>query len=111
MSHELGVLGAGNMAEAIVRGLVAGKRLAPGQIVASDVSPQRREVFGAMGVKAVEDNRMAAKGANTVLLSVKPQMMKGVLNEVGSVLTEATLVVSIAAGVSSGVIERELGEG
>lgn len=111
MSHELGVIGAGNMAEAIVRGLIASKRLAPAQIVASDVSQQRREVFAGMGVKAVDDNRAAAKGAATVLLSVKPQMMKGVLNEVGSVLSEQTLVVSIAAGISSSLIERELGAG
>jgi hypothetical protein len=45
MPHHLAILGAGNMAEAIARGVLRSKLLAPGQVTASDPSPQRRELF------------------------------------------------------------------
>src|SRR4051812_37901656 len=76
MSYELGIIGAGNMAEAIARGVMNKRVLRADQIIAADVSPQRRELFeNELKIKAVEDNLAAARDASVILLSVKPQMM------------------------------------
>lgn len=112
MSIELGILGAGNMAEAIARGVIRSGLLKADQILAADVSPQRRELFvKALGIRAVEDNREVARQARMLLLSVKPQHMKELLGGIGPVASDDVLVISIAAGVSSGFIETHLGGG
>ena len=112
MPHELGIIGAGNMAEAIARSVTASGVIAKEQIVAADVSPARREVFASqIGVKAVEKNEEAVRGARMVLLSVKPQQMKDVLGGIASALSGDALIVSIAAGISSSFIEKNLGGG
>src|SRR5882762_10068077 len=103
MPHELGIVGAGNMAEAIARSVIAGGVIRKEEIVAADVSVGRREVFAKqIGVRAVEKNEEAARGARMILLSVKPQQMKEVLGAIGGVISGQALIVSIAAGISSG---------
>src|SRR5689334_8716195 len=112
MSHQLGIIGAGNMAEAIVRGVVSRNVIPANAIVASDVSGDRRKLFETqLKVKAVEDNLAAARDAEVLLLSIKPQMAQKVLGELGQVVTERTLIVSIMAGIGSGFIEKHLGGG
>jgi len=112
MGHELGIIGAGNMAEAIARSILVKWIVRRDQIIAADVSPARREVFSEqLGVRAVDDNVTAARDARMVLLSVKPQQMKEVLSTIGPVVGAQTLVISIAAGISSSFIERHLGPG
>jgi pyrroline-5-carboxylate reductase len=110
MAHELGIVGAGNMAEAITRGVLRAGLIAPGQIVAADVSPRRRELFAdELHVRVVEQATDAARGARVLLLSVKPQQMKDALAALGAAVDPAALIVSIAAGISTGFIERSLG--
>jgi len=112
MSYELGVVGAGNMAEAIVRGVLTAKVLGANQIIVADVSAQRREAFqNGLGIRAVDDNAEAARESRMVLLSVKPQQAAGAMAGMGQVMSADTLVVSIMAGVSSAAIERHLGAG
>jgi pyrroline-5-carboxylate reductase len=112
MSYELGIIGAGNMAEAIARGVMNKNVLRADQMIAADVSPQRRELFeGQLKIKAVEDNLAAAREAKTLLLSVKPQHMAAALAGIGEVIGEQTLIISIAAGISSAFIEKHLGSG
>ena len=108
--YELAVIGAGNMAEAIVRGVINGGLLRPEQIVAADVSPERRSLFEReLKVRAVDQNADAARSARAVLLSVKPQQMADALAGLGTVLSPEALVISIAAGISTSFIERHLG--
>jgi pyrroline-5-carboxylate reductase len=112
MSYDLGIIGAGNMAEAIVRGAIGSGVLAPGQMLASDVSADRRELFErALGVRAMEDNVEAARQCRMLLLSVKPQQMQSALAGIGQAIAGDTLIISIAAGISTGYIERALGGG
>src|SRR6478672_10891912 len=106
-THSLGILGAGNMAEAIARGVTRAGLFTPAQIVASDPSSQRRELFQReLNIRSTEDNRDAVRGADIVLLSVKPQTMADVLGGLASDLRDDALIVSIAAGISTGFIER-----
>jgi len=111
MSYHLGIIGAGNMAEAIVRGVLRGKVLAPGQIIAADVSPARRELFASeLGVTAVPTNaEVLQQKPRCLLLSVKPQQMAGVLHELSPELPVDTLIISIAAGISASFIAEHLG--
>lgn len=111
MAYSLGIIGAGNMAEAIVRGILASRELPAEQIIAADISPQRRDVFQKqLAIRTVEDNAEVVKQAKTILLSTKPQQMQQVLEGLRPVLASDTLVISIAAGISTGFIERSLGE-
>lgn len=105
----LGLIGAGNMAEAIVRAAIAREVARPSDIIVSDPTKSRRELFSGMGVAATADNRDVARRAKTLLLSCKPQQMKDILVEIESDLSPDTLVVSIAAGVSTQIIRRHLG--
>lgn len=112
MTHELAIIGAGVMAEAIARGIVSAGILKPAQIVAADVSPQRRVLFNSqLHINAVETGAHAVAGAGTVLLSVKPYQMEAVLRDLSPAMEEQSLVISIAAGISSTFIEKTLGRG
>lgn len=96
------------MAEAIVRGLLRAGRV-PRDIRAADPSQERRALFASLGVTVVE--RIAdLVGSDVLLLSVKPQVMGDVLRELRDVASTDTLIVSIAAGISTARIERALGE-
>jgi pyrroline-5-carboxylate reductase len=109
MSYELGIIGAGQMAEAIVRGLLRSGLYRPEQLIAADVADVRRKLFAdELGVKAVTENADAARDARVLLLSVKPYQMAEVLAGIGAVLKPDTLVVSIAAGVRASSIEKHL---
>ncbi|HLL90592.1 MAG TPA: pyrroline-5-carboxylate reductase [Tepidisphaeraceae bacterium] len=113
MTYELGILGAGNMAEAIVRGVLRAGVLTADRVIASDPTPARRELFEReLGVRTTADNVAAAAQSSVLLLSVKPQQMADVLKPVGAAMDPGNvLVVSIAAGISSSFIERSLGGG
>jgi pyrroline-5-carboxylate reductase len=111
-THDLAIIGAGNMAEAITRGVLKARLFDPKQIIAADVSPQRRQLFQEqLGITTVQEIASAASGARIVLLSVKPQQMEGVLRELRPSLAPSTLIVSIAAGVGTAKMESFLGEG
>jgi pyrroline-5-carboxylate reductase len=112
MTYELGILGAGNMAEAIARGVLRANRLKPDQIIAADVAPARRQLFAEqLKIKAVEDNAEVARQSRVILLSVKPQQSQAALAGIGAVLSPDALVISIMAGVSTRFIETALGGG
>jgi pyrroline-5-carboxylate reductase len=107
--YDLGIIGAGNMAEAITRGVIRAALLRPDQVVAADVSPARRQLFSEqLGVKAVESNADAAHYARTLLLSVKPQQMAAALEALAPALRPDALVISIAAGTTTKFIEQHL---
>lgn len=111
MNYSLGVIGSGNMAEAIVRGVLRSGLLQPSQIIAADVSAQRRELFSReLNILAVAEAADVARQSQTILLSVKPQQMQTVLASLAPVMQPQTLIVSIAAGISTACIEKSLGQ-
>jgi pyrroline-5-carboxylate reductase len=111
-SHTVGFIGAGNMAEAMIGGLVRGKHVDPNRITASDPRKERlEELRASLGIEATQNNRDIAERCSLVVLSVKPQIMDKILREVGDQMKPGTLVVSIAAGVDTATIEESLPEG
>ena len=109
MESKVVFVGAGNMAEAIVSGMVAGGFCAPEKIIMTDVRPERlADLEKEYGVSTSTDN-CVVKNAEIVVLAVKPQMMSDVLQGIAPVLRSETLIVSIAAGIPSVKIEAALG--
>jgi pyrroline-5-carboxylate reductase len=108
--YDLGILGAGNMAEAIARGVTSRGVLRADQILAADVAEARREFFTSqLGIRTVTDNAEVARQSRVLLLSVKPQQMQAALAGIGAAMQPDTLVISIAAAVSTAFIEKHLG--
>lgn len=96
---KLGFIGAGNMAKAIIGGILGSGIVKREEILASDASQQARDTAGALGICVTADNLEAAK-CDTVFLAVKPQFYAAVIAQIAPVVTEKTLVVTIAPGWS-----------
>lgn len=112
MSSEktIGFVGYGNMAEALIRGLV--QVIAPERISASGPRPARVSELGTRyGIRGGTDNVELAKNNDILVLSVKPQILARVLDELSSHIRLDTLVISVAAGVSIAAIEARLPDG
>jgi pyrroline-5-carboxylate reductase len=113
MSNDktIGFIGAGNMAEAMIRGLLRGGDFAIAQIAASGPREERmRELRDTYGIYATTDNKVPA-ASEIVVLSVKPQILSRVLDDVGSTISPDALVISIAAGVPVAAIQARLATG
>ena len=107
----LGFIGAGNMAEAIFRGVVSSEVRSASSVTCYDVSEERRQVFADMGAAAAASNREVAEGSGTVVLAVKPQTVPEVLPEITGLFAPPKLLISICAGVTTASLEEALGEG
>jgi pyrroline-5-carboxylate reductase len=111
-SHTIGFIGAGNMAEALIRGLVKGNHIPAGSVLASGPRRERlEELRHKYAIETLTDNQAVARRCNIVVLSVKPQIMDKVLREIGDQLKPGTLVISIAAGVDTATIEEAVADG
>ncbi len=111
IDKSIAFIGAGNMAEAMIRGLLRGKVFAPESITASGPREERlAELRERYGIRAITDNREAAR-AQIVVLSVKPQILSRVLDQVGDAIDADALVISIAAGVPVAAIQSRLAGG
>jgi len=108
---EVGFIGAGNMAEALIGGLLEAGVAEAGSLAASDVRPERRKHFTeTYGIATFDDNRAVARNRDVVVLSVKPQQIEQVLDDIADVLDKSrTMILSIAAGIPTARIEQKLG--
>jgi len=98
------------MGEALIGGLLRADSIPPSSILVSDVLPARLEHFcKTYQVLVSPDNAQAAKGAEVILLAIKPQQMAGALKSLSGVVKDDQLVVTIAAGVPIRVVEGGLG--
>ncbi|MFQ5716699.1 MAG: pyrroline-5-carboxylate reductase family protein, partial [Nitrospinales bacterium] len=111
-SKKLGFLGAGNMAEAIIKGLLSASFIEAKSILAADPVRARLDVLRHdYKIKVTEDNREVAEKCDIVVLAVKPQMAGKVLNEVHDLMDRGKLLISIAAGITIGAMEGILNAG
>ena len=109
MMYELGFVGGGNMAEAIVRAAVERGVVGAGKIIVSDPVPQRRAIFEAMKVATTESNAQVLASSRQVVLAIKPQMLAGLTDDLRAIDADTQIVISIMAGVTIGKIESVLG--
>ncbi len=112
LGKKIAFLGSGNMAEALVKGLLGAGTAAEEEILCAEPRAERREdLRKRYGVEVTQDNVAAAERAAIVVLSVKPQTMDALLDEIAPAIDHQKLVISIAAGVPIAVIARKLGAG
>jgi pyrroline-5-carboxylate reductase len=106
----VGFVGAGNMGEALIKGLVEANLVPPDAVAATDVRPERLgEIGRRYGVQPAPDNVELVRRADVVILAVKPQIVELVLKEIAPAFTRAKLMISIAAGVSTARLRAVLG--
>lgn len=109
IDRSITFLGAGNMANAIIRGLVrTGTSRISGTVKRAE---KKLELESAHGITVGFDNVAAARDAEVVVLAVKPQGFDKLLKEIAPSIDRTKLVISIAAGVPIAAIERRLGAG
>ena len=109
MSDKIGIIGAGNMGTAIVRGLVAANVVPPGNITAIDIDEAKlRKLAADPGVNTTTNLEMLARASEIIIVAVKPQSMEELVGELARHVTPSHLVVSIAAGISTAFLEQRL---
>lgn len=102
---KIGFIGGGNMAEAIIRGLLRGAFPAAGIVVSEPGAERRRLLQEQFGVTLAADNLEVARGCGLVVLAVKPQIAAEVLSGIGAAFAGDKLLISILAGVATATIE------
>ena len=109
--RKIAFIGGGNMAEAIMRGLLTGE-VGVGICVA-EINPKRRDELTAQfpKVRVVSDAAEAAEWGEVIILAIKPQQAEGALDLIERVVTPEKLVISIMAGIPSAKIEANLAPG
>ena len=108
IEYELGVIGAGNMAEAILRGVVTSGYLHRDSIVAYDPVIAREQMLAIeLGILCARDNTMTGSCPH-VLIAVKPNVVPDVLDEIKPVVQAESTIISIAAGVTTAFIDDRL---
>jgi pyrroline-5-carboxylate reductase len=112
MSRRICVLGAGKAGEALVAGLLSSGWSKPADIVATARHQERiDELSKRYGIEGTLDNVAAVKGAQVVVIAVKPQDIEALLGDVGAALDSSQTVLSIAAAIPTELIERHVGDG
>jgi len=110
--QNIAFVGAGNMASALIRGLIGTATVPADEIIAAD---PERERIGALaeqlGIRTTRDNAEAVREATVIVLATKPQVFAQVLPGIAAAMPPDALLVSIAAGVPTARIERSLPAG
>lgn len=109
----VGFIGTGNMAAAIVRGMIAGAFCSPDEIVVFDPDATKREALAAeLGVRAAASNEELVAASDVIVLAVKPQVLPLVLTPLAAQIADRRrVVVSIAAGTTLAKLESLLAAG
>lgn len=101
MEYKLGIIGGGQMAEAILKGLLDKKFFSPKEIIVSEPVDERRIYLDERyGLSTTDSNIRVVSSSRILLLAVKPQVMGLVLKEISSFLNpKSQVLISIAAGL------------
>lgn len=110
MNKKIGFIGAGNMAKAMMTGILESELVSPDEIIASAKSSATIENINKdLKIKVTLDNSEVAKFSDYLILAVKPHQYDGVLKEIKNHINENTVIIIIAAGISIENIKRILG--
>src|SRR2546426_11249839 len=108
--HVIGIAGVGKMGEAFVAGLIVGRVVPPSRILVSDAIPTRaKEVSAKPGVAFAESIAVLAQRADVLVLAAKPKDMAALVDAIGPHIRKDALVITLAAGIRTAFIERQLG--
>ncbi len=97
---KMAVIGSGMMGRAIITGIIKNQILNPETIFVSDIDPEKiKELHDELHVSTAGSNVECVKGADLVLIAVKPQYLQPVLDELYGKIKSESLIISIVAGV------------
>jgi len=109
-NYIVGIIGAGNMGEALIKGLLKSNLVRPYEILVSARSTKRlRHLEKTYGVHATRHNDVIVSSTDTLIISVKPQDMASMSNDIRGMMTRDHLVISIAAGIDFSKLKELLG--
>jgi len=110
-SRKIAFIGAGNMGEALLSGLLKSNLTNPENIIATDILEDRlAQIAEKWGVSTTSDNAEAVRLADVIVLCVKPQTIKDVLSAIKDTLREEQLIISILAGITTETINKSVGK-
>jgi pyrroline-5-carboxylate reductase len=110
-SKKVGFLGAGNMGEAMIKGLTQVGLVPAASIAATDARPERLDqIVRQYGIRPATDNRALVGESDVIILAVKPQIMATVLREIATAVDGDKLIISVAAGVATRTLREHLGK-
>jgi pyrroline-5-carboxylate reductase len=105
----VGFIGAGNMGEVLIRGLIQSGKVDKKDILAGDASPERLAyISNTYGIRTTPSNVELAKGADIVIIAVKPQNMDDLLEELSSTSHENHQFISIVAGITTEKLAKKM---
>lgn len=111
MSKKIGFVGCGNMGSAMVGGLIkSGFVNADEIIVSTKTEASSKRLKDEFKVETTLDSKVVAKESETIILAVKPNMYKSIVEEIKEELTKEKLIITIAAGIEISNMEEWLGE-
>lgn len=111
-SLSIALIGGGNMARGIIGGLLGKGARASSITVSEPLEASRQALVRDFAVRVTADNAEAVRGAQVVVLAVKPQLMAGVAKALAPALRAARpLVISVAAGIRADRLQHWLGDG
>jgi len=106
---KLAVLGAGKLGGILLRAYLKQGLFVPNGVIATVKHPEKAAALAKeLGIAVTTDNREAVRGADIILLTIKPQTVAEVLEEIAPEIGVDTLVVSVAASVPAGFVEQQL---
>ena len=101
----LGIIGCGNMGQAILSGILRKGLYAPSDVIVSHLEEEAlKDIHERTGVQTTTDNRQVAEAADVLLISLKPYQFDGVIPDISDAVDDDTLVISIAAGMTMDAI-------
>ena len=104
-------IGCGNMGSALISGTLSSGLISKDKVLVTDIRPERLEYIREReGISITEKNREAVEKSDVIVLAVKPQVIGKVLSEIRDVVTGDKVIISIAAGITTGFIEEALGK-
>ena len=110
-NYIIGVIGAGNMGEALIRGLLRAQLVRPYEVIASGRTKKKlNRLEKTYGIHTTLDNLQVVDSTDTVILAVKPQNMDGVFHQIKPHMQPQHLMISIAAGIDMARLRKGLGQ-
>lgn len=110
MNKVIGFIGAGNMGQAMMGGIVKSKLVEPKQVIMADRSEERLEMASKKyGIKVSTDNKEVAKNADVLILSIKPNIYPFVIEEIKDIVKTDVIIITIAAGKDISGTEKGFG--
>ncbi|WP_314060805.1 pyrroline-5-carboxylate reductase [uncultured Vagococcus sp.] len=111
MTEKIGFIGAGNMGQAIINGLLTAGLYLKNEIIIYDVEPLVDKLTAELGIGRAASEADLVRQVDLTIIAVKPIMMRSVLSAIKAEVDESKVILSIAAGVTIETIANELPEG